>query len=155
MGPVAWVLGSLVSVLASRLPWGVGWALGSHSPVPAPGGSRYSLLILSFSPPPPSSHLWTLWLYDPVQTPRCAGVSQRRLSKSLPCAEGSDHENQFEVGTEDVSGHQWWPLIVTGGATVRSKAFAVYTEDILSCDPASCSPGLRGPQLRGCARVGR
>lgn len=30
-------------------------------------------------------------------------------------------------------------------ATGRSRAFAVYTEDMPSCDPASHSPGLRLP----------
>lgn len=158
MGPVAWVLGSLVSVLASRLPWGVGWALGVTQPCPSQlwvgQGIASSFSVSPLPLLPPVSEDCSL-RYDPAQTPRGAGVSQTSILLSLcPVLEEvnmrtqSGWEQRLSLGTVVA-------IDCPRRATGRSKAFAVYTEDMPSCDPASHSPGLRFPHLRGRARVRR
>lgn len=95
VGPVAWVLGSLVPVLASLLPWGVGWALGSHIPAPASYGE------VKVQPPHPQflpfsilpSQLGRLWLKTLSKDLDVLGFPRQVPSETLSCAEGSEHEN--------------------------------------------------------------
>lgn len=139
----SWVGPGVTQPCPSQLWVGQGIAFSSSSVSPLP------LL-------PPISGSCGLW-YDSVQTPRRAGVSQTSILQVCAVLK--------EVNMNTRLGQSGWEQRPSLGTVVaidcprrapgRSKVFAVYTEDMLSCDPASCSPGLRVLHLGGWARIER